>query len=189
MKELTITSGNFKSEVLESDKPVLLDFWATWCGPCRMVGPIIAELAAEYDGRIVVGKCDVEENEELAVDFGIRNIPTILFFKNGEVVDKLVGAASKAKQFLRRKQGRLRRIVYNTRISAAHTRRICIAEDRRIAPEIRLPETRKLCVSALDDDAVWLPKPQRLGHRLEISSIFRYSDLPSSLGCVAVNPG
>ena len=74
-----------------------MDFWATWCGPCRMVGPVISELAKEYDGKITVGKCDVEENEDLAVEFGIRNIPTILFFKNGQVVDKLVGAQSKAK--------------------------------------------------------------------------------------------
>lgn len=77
--------------------PLVVDFWATWCGPCRMIAPIVAELAEEYDGRIAVGKCDVEENDELAEEFGIRNIPTILFFKNGEVVDKLVGAVSKAK--------------------------------------------------------------------------------------------
>ena len=77
--------------------PLVVDFWATWCGPCRMVGPVISELAEQYDGKIVVGKCDVEDNEELAVEFGIRNIPTILFFKNGQVVDKLVGAQSKAK--------------------------------------------------------------------------------------------
>ena len=77
--------------------PLVVDFWATWCGPCRMIAPIIEELAKEYDGKIVVGKCDVEENDDLAAEFGIRNIPTILFFKNGEVVDKLIGAQGKAK--------------------------------------------------------------------------------------------
>jgi thioredoxin 1 len=94
--EVQITSENFES-LKNGQLPLVVDFWATWCGPCRMVGPIIAELAQEYDGRIVVGKCDVEENEELAMEFGIRNIPTILFFKGGEVVDKVVGAQSKAK--------------------------------------------------------------------------------------------
>ena len=94
--EVTITNENFES-LKNGEQPLVVDFWATWCGPCRMVGPVISELAEQYDGKIVVGKCDVEDNEELAVEFGIRNIPTILFFKNGQVVDKLVGAQSKAK--------------------------------------------------------------------------------------------
>ncbi|MBQ3360886.1 MAG: thioredoxin [Prevotella sp.] len=94
--EVTITNENFES-LKNGEQPLVVDFWATWCGPCRMDGPVISELAEQYDGKIVVGKCDVEDNEELAVEFGIRNIPTILFFKNGQVVDKLVGAQSKAK--------------------------------------------------------------------------------------------
>ena len=94
--EVTITKENF-AELKAGNLPLVVDFWATWCGPCRMVAPIIEELAAKYDGQIVVGKCDVEDNEDLAAEFGIRNIPTILFFKNGEVVDKLIGAQSKGK--------------------------------------------------------------------------------------------
>ena len=94
--EVTITSENF--ETLKSGgQPLVVDFWATWCGPCRMLAPVISELAEEYAGKITVGKCDVEENEDLAVEFGIRNIPTILFFKNGQVADKIVGAQPKAK--------------------------------------------------------------------------------------------
>ena len=93
--EVTITSENFAS-LKAGELPLVVDFWATWCGPCRMVAPIITELAEEYDGKLVVGKCDVEENEDLAAEFGIRNIPTILFFKQGEVVDKVIGAQSKA---------------------------------------------------------------------------------------------
>ena len=94
--EVTITSENFGS-LKNGEQPLVVDFWATWCGPCSMVGPIISELAEEFDGRIVVGKCDVEENEDLAMEFGIRNIPTILFFKGGQVVDKIVGAQAKAR--------------------------------------------------------------------------------------------
>lgn len=94
--EVTITNENFES-LKNGNLPLVVDFWATWCGPCRAIAPIIEELANEYDGKLVVGKCDVEENDDLAMEFGIRNIPTILFFKNGEVVDKHVGAATKSK--------------------------------------------------------------------------------------------
>ena len=94
--EVTITSENFES-LKNGEQPLVVDFWATWCGPCRMVGPVISELAQEYDGRIVVGKSDVEENEDIAMEFGIRNIPTILFFKGGQIVDKMVGAQAKAR--------------------------------------------------------------------------------------------
>ena len=94
--EVTITSENFES-LKNGNEPLVVDFWATWCGPCRMVGPVISKLAEKYDGKIVVGKCDVEDNEDLASEFGIRNIPTILFFKDGDVVDKVVGAQSEAK--------------------------------------------------------------------------------------------
>ena len=93
--EVTITNENFAS-LKAGNLPLVVDFWATWCGPCRMVAPIIEELAGTYDGQIVVGKCDVEENDDLAAEFGIRNIPTILFFKGGQVVDKLVGAQGEA---------------------------------------------------------------------------------------------
>lgn len=93
--EVQITSENFES-LKNGQQPLVVDFWATWCGPCRMISPVISELAKEYDGKIAVGKCDVEENEELAADFGIRNIPTIIFMKGGEVVDKVVGAVAKA---------------------------------------------------------------------------------------------
>ena len=94
--EVTITNENFAS-LKNGNLPLVVDFWATWCGPCRMMAPIVAELAEAYDGKVVIGKCDVEEYEDLAAEYGIRNIPTILFFKNGEVVDKLVGAVNKAK--------------------------------------------------------------------------------------------
>ena len=94
--EVQITSENFES-LKNGQRPLVVDFWATWCGPCRMIAPIIAELAKENEGQVVVGKCDVEENEDLAMEFGIRNIPTILFFKGGQVVDKILGAVNKAK--------------------------------------------------------------------------------------------
>ena len=91
---LAITKENFQ-EVLSSELPVVIDFWAEWCGPCRMIAPIIDELATEYDGRVVIAKCDVEECEDAVAKFGVRNIPTVVFVKGGEVVDKNVGAASK----------------------------------------------------------------------------------------------
>ena len=89
-----ITSDNLQA-LIATGKPVVLDFWATWCGPCRMVSPVIEALAAEYDGRAIVGKCDIEEDEQLPAQYGVRNIPTILFIKDGQVVDKQVGAASR----------------------------------------------------------------------------------------------
>lgn len=90
-----ITDANY-AELLEAGTPVVIDFSATWCGPCKKISPIIDELADEYEGKVVIGKCDVDDNDELTSRFGIRNVPTVLFIKNGEVVDKHVGAAPKS---------------------------------------------------------------------------------------------
>ncbi len=89
--EVVLTVENFENEVLKSDKPVLVDFWATWCGPCRMIAPIIDEIAHDFEGKIKVGKVNVDEQEELAIRYGISSIPTLLLFKNGEVAKKTLG--------------------------------------------------------------------------------------------------
>ena len=93
---LEITDANFEEAVLNSNKPVMVDFWAAWCGPCRMVGPIIDEISTEYADKAVVGKVDVDANQEFAAKYGVRNIPTVLVFQNGEVVGRQVGVAPKA---------------------------------------------------------------------------------------------
>ena len=96
MAEITITKENFETEVLKSELPVLVDFWAPWCGPCRMLAPTVAQIAEEYEGKIKVGKVNVDDEGELAAQFGIASIPTVLVFKNGEVTDTSVGVKTKA---------------------------------------------------------------------------------------------
>ena len=94
-KPIEITDANFE-EILATEKPVLVDFWAEWCGPCKMIGPVVEELASDYDGKAVIGKVDVDNNPNVSAKFGIRSIPTLLFFKNGEIVDKQIGAVPKS---------------------------------------------------------------------------------------------
>jgi thioredoxin 1 len=93
--ELILTENNFEVEVLKSDKPALVDFWAEWCGPCKMLGPVVEELAKEYSGRVKVGKVNVDKNQSLAEKYGIRGIPTIILFKDGKIVEQLTGVQSK----------------------------------------------------------------------------------------------
>ncbi len=97
MKPAEFTDGNFKSEVIDSDIPVLVDFWAVWCGPCRMIAPIVEELAGEFEGRVKVGKLDVDNNQQSAMTYGVRSIPTLLIFKGGKVANTIIGAVPKAK--------------------------------------------------------------------------------------------
>ena len=137
--ELTITSENFES-LKNGEQPLVVDFWAEWCGPCRNVAPVIAELAEEYDGRIKVGKCNVEENDELTAEYGIRNIPTILFFKGGLMVDKLSVCFRRAVPLLSR--GQRRRV-----ISLQSVRAILSDRGHRYRNTPRSPYHRLLPVS------------------------------------------
>ena len=95
-KPVEITDTNFEQEVLKSNVPVLIDFWAVWCGPCRVIAPVVEEIAGEYEGKLKVGKLDVDNNPQVAVKYGIRSIPTLLIFNNGEVSDQMIGALPKA---------------------------------------------------------------------------------------------
>lgn len=95
MKPVEITDDNFETEVIKSDKPVLIDFWAVWCGPCKLIAPIVEELATEYDGKVKIGKLDVDSNQQTAIKFGVRSIPTLLLFKDGKLKETIIGAVPK----------------------------------------------------------------------------------------------
>ena len=101
---MEFTKDNFQGEVIDADVPVLVDFWATWCGPCRAVAPIVDELAGEYEGKLKVGKVDVDAEQQLAADFGVRSIPTLLIFKDGKMAEQIVGAVPKS-QLVEKLQG------------------------------------------------------------------------------------
>ena len=96
MKPIHFTDDNFETEVINSDKPVLIDFWAVWCGPCKMIAPIVEELAVEYEGKAKIGKLDVDDNQQTSIKFGVRSIPTLLIFKDGKVKDTIIGAVPKS---------------------------------------------------------------------------------------------
>jgi len=96
MKPITITDENFASEVINSTEPVLIDFWATWCGPCKMIAPIVEELAGEFNGKVKIGKLDVDNNQQTSIEYGVRSIPTLLIFKDGKVRDTIIGAVPKS---------------------------------------------------------------------------------------------
>jgi len=96
MKTVEITDENFESEVINSDKPVLIDFWAVWCGPCKAIAPIVEELSVEYEGKLKVGKLNVDDNQQTSIKFGVRSIPTLLIFKNGKLADTIIGAVPKS---------------------------------------------------------------------------------------------
>ena len=95
MKPVEITDDNFETEVIKSDKPVLIDFWAVWCGPCKLIAPIVEEIAVEYDGKVKVGKLDVDSNQQTSIKFGVRSIPTVLIFKDGKLKETIIGAVPK----------------------------------------------------------------------------------------------
>lgn len=97
MKPVEITDQNFETEVIKSDKPVLIDFWAVWCGPCKLIAPIVEELANEYDGKVKIGKLDVDSNQQTSIKYGVRSIPTLLLFKDGNLKDTIIGAVPKSK--------------------------------------------------------------------------------------------
>jgi thioredoxin 1 len=97
MKPVEITDDNFEAEVIKSDKPVLIDFWAVWCGPCKLIAPIVEELAGEYDGKVKIGKLDVDSNQQTSIKFGVRSIPTLLLFKGGNLKETIIGAVPKSK--------------------------------------------------------------------------------------------
>lgn len=96
MKPIELTDATFENEILNSDTPALVDFWAVWCGPCRVIAPIVEELAGEFEGKLKVGKLDVDKNQQSAITYGVRSIPTLLLFKGGKVVDTIIGAVPKA---------------------------------------------------------------------------------------------